>query len=196
MATNDLQQRPARPLKTDRPVPRWAQRTARLLPWMGLPVCLWRLPIGFDFTMGMDMDPAPWPRWLAVGYVVLLSLLSETFALLCSGLVRPWGEVFHDRVPVFRGRRIPPAAVVVPATLAGLAFSALLVQWFLVSFELAGFHDMAYDNVWWHVLAVTVSGLCALWGPLVLALTWAYWRRRRDCPAGGGLREAGAAAAG
>ncbi|MFD9355808.1 hypothetical protein [Streptomyces sp. NPDC060031] len=36
----------------------------------------------------MDLPPSPQPLWLTVPYVFTLSLLSEAFALLCSGLVR------------------------------------------------------------------------------------------------------------
>lgn len=159
-------------------MPLWAERTARLIPLIGLPVCLWRLPIGFDYMMGIDGPPMTWDRWANVSYVLALSLLSETFALLCRGLVRPWGEVVPGWVPMLRGRRIPPFAVIVPATLGGLLFTALLVDWVLCTFHIAGFSDGPYTNVWWQLLAATVSGLITLWGPLVLALTYAYYRRR------------------
>ncbi|MEV4926454.1 hypothetical protein [Streptomyces roseoverticillatus] len=163
---------------TERPVPLWADRTARLLPLLGLPVCLWRLPIGFDFMMGMDMEPESWPRWAGVAYVCALSLLSEAAALLCRGLVRPWGEVVPRRVPLLGGRRVPPSAAIVPAALGGLFLTGLLADWVLCVFSIAGFSDVSYTNVWWRVLADTVSGLFVLWGPLVLALTYAYYRRR------------------
>lgn len=163
---------------TERPVPLWAERMARLIPLIGLPVCLWRLPIGFGFTMGADVPPMTWERWANVTYVFALSLLSETFALLCRGLVRPWGEVVPGWVPVLRGRRIPPLVVIVPGTLGGLLFTALLVDWALCTFHVAGFSDVPYVNVWWRILASTVSGLITLWGPLVLVLTYAYYRRR------------------
>ncbi|GGO47159.1 hypothetical protein [Streptomyces lasiicapitis] len=159
-------------------MPLWAERTARLIPLIGLPVCLWRLPIGVDFMMGMDASPTPWNRWASVSYVLALSLLSEAFALLCRGLVRPWGETVPGWVPMLGGRRIPPFAVIVPGTLGGLLFTALLVDWVLCTFHVAGFSDVPYTNVWWQLLASTVSGLIALWGPLVLALTYAYYQRR------------------
>ncbi|MGK5545334.1 hypothetical protein ACSNOH_11460 [Streptomyces sp. URMC 127] len=163
---------------TERPVPLWAERTARLLPLLGLPVCLWRLPIGFGFMMGMDMEPDPWPRWAAVVYVISLSLLSEAAALLCRGLVRPWGEVVPRRIPLLGGRRVPPFAAIVPAALGGLFLTVLLADWLLCVFGIAGFSDVAYTHAGWKVLADAVSGLFALWGPLVLALTYAYYRRR------------------
>ncbi|MFF4214869.1 hypothetical protein [Streptomyces nondiastaticus] len=163
---------------TERPVPLWAERTARLLPLLGLPVCLWRLPIGFDFMMGMDMEPESWPRWAMVTYVGALSLLSEAAALLCRGLVRPWGEVVPRWIPLLGGRRIPPFAAIVPAALGGLFLTLLLADWVLCMFGVAGFSDVPYTSVWWRALAATVSGLFVLWGPLVLALTYAYYRRR------------------
>ncbi|MCI3931981.1 hypothetical protein [Streptomyces sp. AN091965] len=165
--------------ETERPVPLWAERVARLLPLVALPVCLWRLPIGFGHRMGMDVAAETWPRWLSVLYVVSLSLLSEAFALLCRGLVRPWGETFPAWVPKLRGRRVPPLLVAVPAALSGLLFTALLVDWVLCVFHIGGFSDVPYTNGWWRVLAAVVSGLFTLWSPMVLALTYAYWRRRQ-----------------
>ncbi|MFH8993180.1 hypothetical protein [Streptomyces sp. NPDC017940] len=42
----------------------------------------------------------------------------------------------------------------------------------------AGFSDVPYTSAWWRLLAAAVSGLMALWGPLILALTYGYHRRR------------------
>ncbi|MGW6917499.1 hypothetical protein ACWGB8_27250 [Kitasatospora sp. NPDC054939] len=170
---------------TRTPAPRWATATARAIPWLGLPVCLWRLPIGFGSTMGMDLPPIAQPLWITVPYVLALSVLSEVFGLLCGALVQPWGETVSPRVPVLRGRRIPPAAVIVPAALAGLALTALSVDWVLTTFGLAGFEDVGWTGPWWQGLAVAVTGLFALWGPLVLALTFAYYRRRCGRPSAG-----------
>ncbi|MFD0383590.1 hypothetical protein ACFQ2B_18170 [Streptomyces stramineus] len=87
--TNTAISRPAvTPSGTERPVPRWAERAARALPLLGLPVCLWRLPIGFGFGMGLDQSGVTQGLWVTVPYVFTLSLLSEAFALLCLGLVR------------------------------------------------------------------------------------------------------------
>ncbi|WP_328953595.1 hypothetical protein [Kitasatospora purpeofusca] len=152
---------------TERPVPVWALRTARALPLLALPVCLWRLPFGFGFQMGMDVPREDLSLWVTVPYVLALSLLSEAFALLCAGLVRPWGE------------RVPAWVVVAAGTVAGVAFTALAVQWVLTTFELAGLHEVGFVNGWWRALATVTSGLFVLWGPLILALTYAYHRRRR-----------------
>ncbi|MBO0651624.1 hypothetical protein J1792_02025 [Streptomyces triculaminicus] len=164
--------------RTERPVTRWAERTAHLIPLLGLPVCLWRLPIAFGYMMGIGLEPPSEPLWFTIPYVFGLSLLSEAFALLCFGLVRPWGEVVPRWIPRIGGRRVPPFAVIVPATLAGLGLTALLADWVLCTFGLAGFSNPDFDNAGWASLANTVSGLFVLWGPLVLAQTYGYYRRR------------------
>ncbi|MGI5531180.1 hypothetical protein ACQEVX_28505 [Streptomyces syringium] len=170
--------RPATPAPgsraTERPVPRWAETVAHLIPLVALPVCLWRLPIGFGW--GMGGDPLPPSVWNAP-YVVGLSLVSEAFALLGFGLVRGWGEVVPHWVPAVGGRRIPPFAVIVPATLAGLVFVALMVHWLFGAFHIAGASGFPYAEGW-DTLAMTVSGLFTLWGPLWLALAYGYYRRR------------------
>ncbi|GHC70027.1 hypothetical protein [Streptomyces cinnamoneus] len=168
--------------RTEQPVPAWAERLAHLMPLVGLPVCLWRLPIGFGFQMGMNSnDPQPDSLWFTV-YVFALSVLSEAFALACLGLVRWWGETVPQWVPFAGGRRIPPMLVIVPATVAGLLFVGLLVEDLLSVFEIGGFATVPYDNGWWRLLANVVSGLFLLWGPMVLAMTWAYYRRRCHGP--------------
>ncbi|MFD0383591.1 hypothetical protein ACFQ2B_18175 [Streptomyces stramineus] len=65
-----------------------------------------------------------------------------------------------------------------PATLGGLLFTGLLVDWTLTTFGIAGFTNGGFSNIWWETLANVVSGLIVLWGPLVLALTYAYYVRR------------------
>ncbi|MFF2043650.1 hypothetical protein ACFVVX_24850 [Kitasatospora sp. NPDC058170] len=164
---------------TERPVPRWALRLARSLPFVVLPHCLWRLPFAFDFTMG-TVDPAAPPMpWWAPGYVVGLSLFTEALALLCVGLVSGWGEVVPGWVPLIGGRRVAPLAAVVPATLGGLGLVALWNTLPLAWFDLLGFHEVAFSNGWWKLLARVCIGPVMLWGPIVLALTYAYYRRRR-----------------
>ncbi|MET9399847.1 hypothetical protein [Kitasatospora sp. NPDC002965] len=165
--------------RTERPVPRWALGVARAVPLLALPVCLWRLPFGFGYRMGMDLPPTEQPLWVTVPYVLALSLLSEAFALLCSGLVRPWGETLPAGVPFLGGRPVPPLAVVTAGVVTGLGFTLLTVDWVLTTFGLAGFSDVGFANGWWRALSVVVSGLFVLWGPLILALTFAYHRRRR-----------------
>lgn len=103
-----------------------------------------------------------------------LSVGVEGAALLTLGLVRPWGEVVPRWIPVLGGRRVPVAAAVVPA---GLGVVFCLVAWtpFLA---------------WWQLphpdltpVGVTLIGILYLplvaWGPLLGAVTYSYWLRRR-----------------
>ncbi|WP_370422152.1 hypothetical protein AB8O64_28455 [Streptomyces sp. QH1-20] len=159
---------------TERPVPRWAENVAHLIPLVALPVCVWRLPIGFGW--GMGGDPLPPSVWNAP-YVVGLSVVSELLALLSFGLVRHWGEVVPAWVPKLGGKRIPPFAAIVPATLGGLVFVGLMVHWAFGAFHIGGASGFPYAGGW-GILAKTVSGLLTLWGPLLLALTYGYYRRR------------------
>jgi hypothetical protein len=162
---------------TERPVPRWALRAAYAIPWMLLPVCLWRLPFAFHFEMGQIGQPSMPPLWLSVPYVFGLSVLSEVAAVLCVGLVRRWGEVVPARVPLIGGRRIRPAAAMIPAALGGLVMSAVSVQ--MVLGWTGVVERVQYENAWWEALALVVVTPTGAWGPMVLALTYAYHVRRR-----------------
>ena len=45
-------------------------------------------------------------------------------AILTVGLVRPWGEIFPRWMPLLRGRRVPPALAIAPATLVAVVVFA------------------------------------------------------------------------
>src|SRR5690349_8118710 len=81
---------------TEQPVPRWADRAAHLTALTTLPSGLWRIPLALGFSMGMTEEHAAVyvGGWESV-YVLSLSVVAESAALLTLGLVRPWGE----RVP-------------------------------------------------------------------------------------------------
>ncbi|RKT18647.1 hypothetical protein BX285_3077 [Streptomyces sp. 1114.5] len=164
---------------TERPVPPWALRLAKALPLVLLPHCLWRLPFAVDFRMGLLDPDAPGLTWWAPLYVTGLSVVTEALALLTLGLVSGWGEVFPSWVPVLRGRRVPPLAAVIPATLGGLTLVALFDPMPLAWFDLLGFAEAPYANGWWQALARVCTSTAMLWGPITLALTYSYYRRRR-----------------
>ncbi|GIG55648.1 hypothetical protein Lfu02_00200 [Longispora fulva] len=165
---------------TARPVPSWAAFTARAIPWALLPWCLWRLPFAVDFTMGTIDPAAPAMPWWGGVYVVGLSVLSEGLALLTLGLVRGWGETFPAWVPVLGARRVPPWAAIVPGALGGLVLTVALWGSFLRGLLHVGGYDLVrFANGWWEALATVCVAPGMLWGPAVLALTWAYHRRRR-----------------
>ncbi|WP_234327338.1 hypothetical protein [Streptomyces sp. NRRL WC-3742] len=161
---------------TENPVPGWALRLAKALPFVVLPHCLWRLPFAFGFEMGLVDQGHPPMQWWATPYVFGLSAVTEAVALLTLGLVSGWGEVFPRWVPVLRGRRVPPLAAVVPAVLGGLVlvglFGAIPLAWFGVV------GDLAFSNGWWSALCRICTGPATLWGPITLALAVAYYRRR------------------
>ncbi|MFI6977571.1 hypothetical protein ACIBSV_03170 [Embleya sp. NPDC050154] len=173
---NTLHPKPT-PADTERPVPRWAVRIAYAIPWVLLPQCLWRLPFGLGFEMGM-LDEEEMPAvWISLPYVLMLSAITEALGLLCLGLVRGWGEVAPAWLPFIGGKRLSPYAVIVPATLGGLAVTAfrapVLLPWFGLLDEGVGF-----SNVGWLTPARVCVAPGMLWEPMLLALTYAYWVRR------------------
>ena len=92
-------------------------------------------------------------------------------AILTVGLVRPWGEVFPRWMPIVRGRRVPPALAIVPAS-----FVAVLV--FAAGLGIT--RDVLRDGliaVDW--LANAPGLLWPLWGLGLGAATLAYYYRRR-----------------
>lgn len=167
---------PAAPPSAERSVPRWAVVAAHAAALTPILSSLWRLPLMFGIAMGMDeafMDGImSYPFWARAAYLLGLGLLSDGLAFLTIGLVRPWGEVFPRWVPILRRRSIPPAPVVVIAMVGGLAATALFTS---MAFAWPGNFD-GVDG--WVVLQTVCYAPLALWGPLVLAATCAYWRRR------------------
>ncbi|MFE0176562.1 hypothetical protein ACFWZ2_30020 [Streptomyces sp. NPDC059002] len=167
---------------TERPVPRWATRLAHALPLLLLPSCLWRLPFALHFDMGQIQDIGMPPYWLSIPYVLGLSVLSEATALLAIGLVRGWGEVAPAWIPLIGGRRIRPLAAAAPAVVGGLILTFLFTDIPLGTdrrLTLYGVIDtVAYTNDAWHTLATLCIAPTALWGPAIIALGIAYYRRR------------------
>jgi hypothetical protein len=158
------------------------------IPFTVLPSGLWRiaavtlhLPI-FDGQRG-DGDL---PSWLPVEvYVVLLTIASELLAFTAIGLIASWGEVFPRRIPWLGGRRVPPLAAAIPATIGA---TVLTLMWTTVLVTTILGRDIqgrprAADNPlhfhdWDGLLAVASYAPLVLWGPLLGAVTVAYWRRR------------------
>lgn len=154
----------------------WAWWCAHAVPWIILPTALWRLPIAFGFDMGMvDPEAPPW-TWWALPYTIGLILLVEGLAVLTAGLVEPWGEALPSWLPVVGGRPVRPGAVAAAAAAGGLALSALWisdgVMWVL------GEH-VSFRSVAWERLAAAGLLTHVVWGPMLLAVTFDYWRRHR-----------------
>ena len=169
---------PVHPTDAGRPVTRTATILAHLVPLTVLPAGVWRTIMGFGFAMGFSptaMEASDIPGW-GSAWVFLLTVLSEALALLTIGLVRPWGEIVPAWVPRLGGRRIPPAAVVAPATAGGILLTFIWI--FAVGrLFVAPVEEFTGGTGWW-VLMVSCYLPALLWGPLLLYVTYLYHRRR------------------
>jgi hypothetical protein len=158
------------------PAPRWAVRAAHLAALAPVPSSLWRLPLMFGVSMGMSdefmAEMMAHPFWQRAGYLIALGVLSDGAAFLTLGLVRRWGEVFPEWLPWLGGRRVPPFAALLSASIGGLAV-CYLFTWGLPTNAVE-----IVDN-WdaWTVLMAACYAPIPLWGPLLLAVTWSYYRR-------------------
>ncbi|TDW23660.1 hypothetical protein [Kribbella kalugense] len=163
---------------TERPVPRWAYRLAHVVPFLTLPSGLWRLGLVFGSSMGM-LDDNGRPAYLegAGGkvYVVCLTIFSELVALTALGLVQRWGEVAPRWIPFIGGRRVAPYAAIVPATLGALSLIAIWTYGFR---DVWTDHFIPFSSTAWKALMIACYAPLYLWGPALLVLTWAYYRRR------------------
>ena len=155
--------------------PRWATVAAHLAALAPLPSGVWRLALVLGFSGGyteqglVELDLGGW----GTAYVVGLTVLTELAALLTLGLVRPWGERVPSWVPALGGRPVPPLAAVVPAGVGAVLLLALwtpLLWWWTLQH-----HDMTPAGA-------TAVGFLYLplvaWGPLLVAVTVSYHRRR------------------
>lgn len=176
-------------------MPQWARTSALLVPLVVLPSSIWRiaaLTLHLPILKDLDGDPGGnLPSWLPMElYVVLLSVASELLAFTAVGLVSTWGEVFPRWVPFVRGRRVPTLAAVVPGA-AGAASLTLLWTWMAIMTatgrNLQGeprppAAPLGFDS-WQGVLAIVLYLPLIAWGPLLGAVTVAYYRRRRAATA-------------
>jgi hypothetical protein len=158
-------------------VPTWAKIAAWAVPVTVLPSAIWRVVdhIGGILHGGHACAAPGDPQWEKI-YVPSLSVVSLGLALLTLGLVRPWGEVFPRWIPGIGGRRVPvPFAVGIATT------GALLVAGFIVRGVIDGEpgHPLppGCTPPGWEVLRFYLP--MVLWPPLLLAVTWHYYRRRQ-----------------
>lgn len=117
-------------------------------------------------------------------YVVTLSVVSVTAALLTVGLVSRWGEVVPAWLPVVGGRSVNvTAATAAAGTGAALIFAVYAYAVLNPVFEWRQPPppDPACpppDQTAGAWLAYAAYAPLLLWGPLLLAVTVAYYRRR------------------
>ncbi|MBO0829145.1 MAG: hypothetical protein J2P24_15335 [Streptosporangiales bacterium] len=172
-------------------VPRWARVAAHAVPFTVLPASVWRIAVctfhaPIAHGLGGPDIPSNIPGMPLEVYVVLLSVASELVAFTAVGLVARWGEVWPRWLPGLRGRRVPPLAAVISASLGAAVLTALWT-WVAVMFSLGLRVDgtpLVQDVPlgladWQGVLATVTYAPLLLWGPLLGAVTVAYARRRR-----------------
>ncbi|QFG25336.1 hypothetical protein [Actinomadura sp. WMMB 499] len=166
-------------------VPRWARIAAVAIPLAVLPSGLWRLPLAFGHTMGFDAAAPPAERV----YILFLSIVSELVAFTAFGLIASWGERVPRWIPVLRGRRVPPLAAIVPASLGAVLLTVLWT--FSLAGQLTGTTlqgeplpgDFPSEQGGWNAALFYACYLpLLLWGPLLAAVTYAYHRRRNGRP--------------
>ncbi|MGR6318087.1 hypothetical protein Q2K19_02425 [Micromonospora soli] len=159
-----------------RSAPAWAVRVAHLIPLLTLPSGLWRIALVAGVPLGLSEAAASARPGLGERvYIVSLSLVSEALALLALGLVRRWGEVFPRRLPLLGGRRVPPSFAVTVATAGAVA---LILIWGYAAWGVVVRGDDAGFTPPGLALLLACYSPLLLWGPLLLALTYAYHRRR------------------
>jgi len=177
MAHTTISSAPVRTRHRDgRPPQRWAVVAAHLVPLVTLPSGLWRLALVAGVPLGLRIDGAEVTvhGWEAV-YITALSVVCELLALLTLGLVRPWGERAPSWLPVIGGRRVAPAAAIVPAGLGAVAL-AFLWGWAFRDFPHVG--EVGFSGTSGHVLLIVCYLPLLLWAPLLGAVTYAYYQRR------------------
>ncbi|GAA4930561.1 hypothetical protein ACFPM3_02665 [Streptomyces coeruleoprunus] len=160
------------------PAPRWAVWAAHLTTLVVLPSGLWRIALALGHPAGYTEEGfVPFQSPTAKVYMVALSVVCEALAFLTVGLVRPWGETTPRWIPLIGGRTVRPMAAVIPAALGALA---LTVLWWNVPWWWTFPHDDMTDTGKL-VVGILYQPLI-LWGPLLGAVTVAYYRRRRPRP--------------
>lgn len=160
-----------------RPVPRWAEIVAHLIPLVVLPSGLWRLALAFGLPIGaLAYGAAPQIGPGTQIYIVGLSLLSESVALLSFGLVRPWGEIFPRWLPLLGGRPVRRWFATTVASTGAAALTGLWTFAFVNYFD--GDNGISFTSPLWHTVFLACYLPVTLWVPLLAALIVAYHRRR------------------
>jgi hypothetical protein len=159
-------------LRDGRTPPRWAVVAAHLVPLVTLPSGLWRIALVAGLPLGLRVGAADVAG--EAGYIVGLSVVSEALALLTLGLVRPWGERVPRWLPL-GGRRVPPFAAIVPASLGAVALALI---WAYAFRDFPDFGFIGFSHPAGQVLLVACYAPVLLWAPLLGAVTWSYYRRR------------------
>ena len=156
---------------------RWATAVAVVVP-LGYAATryAWALgiPLGVSRQLLDDLGPAVYAG-------AALATLAVAGAVLTLGLIQRWGEVFPRWIPWLRGRSVPVALAVVPASVVSvvLASAGLMFVRFAITGTLAANFPGENDDI----AAWLPELFWPLWAAALAAATYAYWLRRRGrCP--------------
>jgi hypothetical protein len=151
-----------------------------------LPSGVWR-SLGAFTESGRAHGSGDVPVWLPMeAYSILLTVVSLLASFTAVGLIASWGETFPRWIPGPRGRTVPVLAAVVPAALGALTVTVLWTAgWVTIPLGITLQGDPTPPDfpteelTGWSLAAFYVAYLpLLLWGPLLGAVTVAYWRRR------------------
>ncbi|WP_129663846.1 hypothetical protein [Phytoactinopolyspora endophytica] len=161
--------------------PRWAIRAAHVISLVTLPAALWRLGIIVGIPWGYDrawIERSQLDTLDGAAYLLGLSVVSEIAALCSYALVQRWGEVMPPWAWPLRGWAIPAWLPAVCGVLGGVAMTAM----WTVGTAVLAMSGTAFDSQMEPGAATTVQLLAyapmVVWGPLLLALSFQYSRRR------------------
>jgi hypothetical protein len=102
-----------------------------------------------------------------------LATLGVGGAILTLGLIQKWGEIFPRWIPYLRGKRVPLAAAIIPATFV----SVLITSAGLMFVRLVLNGSFPFLSVGWGTVAPEL--LWPIWGLALGVATLAYYYRRR-----------------
>lgn len=166
--------------------PSWAVVAAYAAALSVWPSALWRTAVGLGVPLGWSDEQLASQDIPGSGtwYVLGLSAVSIAAASLTLGLVKRWGEQLPAALPFVGGRRPPVLAVVGLATVGAVLVTGIGVVSAASWEQVSGFAGRTRTPGGLLMIACYLPAL--LWGPLLLAVTWAYWRRRSTPAAAGG----------
>jgi hypothetical protein len=144
---------------------RWGKAATLIAAACALPYGLHRLTWLTPWPLGMESEAlVAFPEMRLHGFLLGMSALAG--AVLTTGLICRWGEVWPRWMPVVRGRPVPVAAAVVPGTLVAALFTVSAVPMIRMSIE---------QDALWGLLVFPFP----VWGPALGAAVLAYALRRR-----------------
>jgi hypothetical protein len=145
---------------------RWGRVATVVATLCALPYALiratWLTPWPLGLPAGTDLSAVPTMRLQGL----LLGGAALAGAVLTTGLVARWGEVWPRWMPGLRGRAVPIAAAVVPATLVTLLIGSAAVPMVMMAIG---------SGELWLLLAFPLP----IWAPALGAATVGYALRRR-----------------